>query len=428
MAASTNTVLNPSIIARAAVRILDNELVMANRVFRGYEDEFGKKVNGYDIGDTITIRKPNQFKVRTSITAANPTQDVTEGKLTMQANLVRGVDFSFTSQDLTLKITELADRVIKPAMVQIANGIDQALMAEFFRIHNWVGQPDTGADVAIPSFKEFARGAERLDQFAVPQDERSAVLSPESNWALANSQTVLFLQSVGQPAYRTGDIGTIGGIATYMSQNVPTYTNTCTDDTAAVNGAGQNVTYASVLNTESVPGTQTLITNGWGATDVISKGTVFTIASVFALNPVTKAKLPFLQHFTVLADATAVAGAATLTISPAIIVTSPFGPFDTVDSVPGAAAVITCAGGVGLAYRQNLMFHKNAFALACVPMIKPPGAVDVARETYKGISVRLIPYYDGANDVSNWRCDVLFAVKTVDPRLAVRVSGGTGTI
>jgi len=60
--------------------------------------------------------------------------------------------------------------------------------------------------------------------------------------------------------------------------------------------------------------------------------------------------------------------------------------------------------------------------------VKPPGAVDVARETYKGISVRLIPFYDGVNDISQWRCDVLFAVKTVDPRLAVRITGGLSTI
>src|SRR5258706_7284798 len=275
---ATNTILNPSIIAKAAVRILDNELVMANRVYRGYEDEYAKKVNGYDIGDTITIRKPNQFTVRSGI-VANPTtgQDTVEGKLTMTANNVRGVDFAFTSTQLTLNISELADRVIKPAMVQLANAIDTTIMAEFFRVHNWVGQPATGADAPISSFAQFARGAERLDQGAVPSDDRSAVLSPESNWALAGSQTALFLQSVGQPAYRTGEIGTIGGIAPYMSQNVPTYTNTCTDDTAAVNGANQNVTYASVLNTESVPGTQTLITGSWGATDVISKGSVFTI-------------------------------------------------------------------------------------------------------------------------------------------------------
>jgi hypothetical protein len=70
-----------------------------------------------------------------------------------------------------------------------------------------------------------------------------------------------------------------------------------------------------------------------------------------------------------------------------------------------------------------MVFHKNAFALVMVPMVKPPGAVDVARKTYKGYSVRVIPYYDGTNDVSNWRLDVLYGVKTVDARLATRLSG-----
>jgi len=423
-----NTILNPSIIAKAAVRILDNELVMANRVYRSYEEEFEKKVNGYDVGDTITIRKPNQFTVRSVITAS--VQDETEGKLTMVANNIRGVDFSFTSQQLTLNISELAERVIKPAMVQLANAVDAAVMAEFFRIPNWVGQPATGAEAPIDSFVKFARGTERLDQYACPQDDRSAVLSPESNWALAGSQTALFLQSVGQPAYRTGEIGTIGGVKTYMSQGVPTFTaGTGADAAAQIDGAGQSVTYATVKDTESVPGTQVLNLKGFGASVLtIPKGTVFTIAGVFAVNPVTKAVLPFLQHFTVLVDANSVVttGLAAVTITPAII--SAAGAFQSVSAAPADSANVVIAGGASVAYRQNMIFHKNAFALAMVPLTKPAGAVTVARESYKGLSVRLIPYYDGLTDVSNWRCDVLFAVKTVDPRLAVRVTGGASTI
>ena len=213
-----------------------------------------------------------------------------------------------------------------------------------------------------------------------------------------------------------------------MSQNVPTFTRG-TATGGLVNGAAQNVTYATVKDTESVPGTQSLITDTWGASVTIKAGTVFTIANVFAVNPVTKAKLPFLQHFTVLADVTADGtGNATLSITPAIIFTSPTGAFDTVDSVPADNAALTVAGAASGAYRQNMIFHRNAFALAMVPMVKPAGAVDVARESYKGLSVRLIPYYDGTNDVSAWRCDVLFAVKTVDPRLAVRLTGGTASI
>src|SRR5258705_4433239 len=99
-----NTTLTASIVAKAAVGILESELTMAGMVYRGYEDEFDNKVNGYTIGDTVTIRKPTDFTVRNTITATNPAQGTQEGKLTLQINQVAGVDFSFTSQQLTLNI------------------------------------------------------------------------------------------------------------------------------------------------------------------------------------------------------------------------------------------------------------------------------------------------------------------------------------
>jgi hypothetical protein len=58
-----------------------------------------------------------------------------------------------------------------------------------------------------------------------------------------------------------------------------------------------------------------------------------------------------------------------------------------------------------------------------VPLVSPPGAVDVGRRSYKGYSVRVIPVYDGINDHSMWRLDVLYGVKTVDARQALRISG-----
>jgi len=35
----------------------------------------------------------------------------------------------------------------------------------------------------------------------------------------------------------------------------------------------------------------------------------------------------------------------------------------------------------------------------------------------------VIPYYDGVNDISNYRLDVLFGVRALDGRLATRLSG-----
>ena len=134
-----NTVLTADIIAKEAVMILDNELVMAKRVFRGYENEFDKKINGYKVGETITIKKPTDFTVRDG--AVMSAQDVTEGSTTITVNKRKGIDFAFSSQDLTLKIGELSERVIKPAMIQLANQVDTDLMSLYADVPSWVGTP-----------------------------------------------------------------------------------------------------------------------------------------------------------------------------------------------------------------------------------------------------------------------------------------------
>jgi len=205
-----------------------------------------------------------------------------------------------------------------------------------------------------------------------------------------------------------------------MSQNVNTFTaGTRTNGT--VNGAGQEVTYSG---SQANLYTSTLSVTGLGASATVALGDVFTIANVFAVNPVTKAVLPYLQQFTVTAAATASGGGvASLTVSPAIIIS---GAFQTVQLASGTTlptgGAVTWAATASTSYSQNMAFHKNAFALAVVPMERPPGAVDVARETYKGVSVRVIPYYDGVNDVSSYRLDVLYGFSAIDPRLAVRMA------
>lgn len=412
-----NSVLNPSIIAKAAVRILENELVFAKQVYRGYESEFEKSVNGYKVGQTISIRKPAAFTVRDGATAS--AQDVVEGTETFTVNKQKGVDFKFTSAELTQNISNLAERVIKPALIPLANQVDQDLASLYKDVPNWVGTPGT----KVQSFAGFALAPERMDLMAVPNDDRSAILSPSDHWAVAGSQTALYMQAMAQQAYRKGRIGEIGEVDTYKSNNVATHTVGPLGGTPLVNGASQQVAYSAVKATEGVPGVQTLVTDGWtaAAASRVKQGDVFTIANVYAVNPVTKAKLTFLKQFTVTADGSSDgSGNLTLSISPAIITT---GPMQNVDSAPADNAALTFMGTAATGYAQNIVFHRNAFGLVVVPMEKPPGAVEVARESYKGLSVRVIPYYDGTNDVSNWRLDILYGIKTLDPRLAVRLSG-----
>lgn len=413
-----NTTLTADIIAREAVLILDNELVMGKKVHRGYEKEFDQNINGYKVGAKVDIRKPADFIVRRGRTASN--QDVVEGTTNVTVDIQDGVDFKFTSQELTLDIRDLSERVIQPAMVQLANQVDREIMLKYADIPSWVGTPGE----VINSFQDYSKGPERADEMANPQNNRCGVLAPADHWGVVGSQTQLYVDTIAKPAYRKGSAGMLGNTDTYMSQNVPTHTVGVATGTPLVNGAGQNVNYSAVKDT----GEQTLITDGWTAsqTGILKKGDVFTIANVYAVNPVTKEKKPFLRQFTVKSDANSDGtGNATFTISPPIIHsdTPQNNAQQTVDSIPADNAAITVLGTGGGNYRQNMVFHKNAFALTMVPMVSPPGAVEVGRRTYKGINVRVIPYYDGKEDESNWRLDILYGVDTIDNRLCHRLSG-----
>ena len=404
-----NTTLTADIIAKEAVMILDNELVMAKKVFRGYEEDFAKKVNGYEVGDTISIRKPTDFTVRDGAVAS--AQNVTEGKTTIVIDQRKGVDFKFTSQELTLKIEDLSERVIKPAMVQLANSIDVSLHGLYSSIPNWVGTPGE----LINSFADFGKGPERLDEYAVPSDARTGVLCPADHWALVGSQTTLFNDTINKPAYRKGDTGMIADVDLYKTQNVATHT-TGSDMSGTVNQSvvTGTITYDAVKDTNQ----QTITV----ASLNLNAGDVFTIgalgAGVHAVNPVTKARLGYLKQFRVVSYS-----ANTLVFSPAIVWTGAFKSADVVGVTDLNTLAITGVGTASTVYRQNMVFHKNAFALVSVPLISPPGAVDVGRRTYKGTSVRVVPVYDGINDESMWRLDILYGMRAIDPRLDVRISG-----
>jgi hypothetical protein len=404
-----NALITPTVIAREALMQLDNNLVVAKTVHRGYDREYRK------VGESITVRRPVQFNVTSGATLS--LQDVEEAGFTMAMDQQKHVAWEFSSKDLTLTIEEYSDRYIKPAMIRLANQVDVDLLNLFDDVNNWAGTP--GQD--INSFTDFSKGPERLDNIAVPMDMRYAVLSPPDYWALVGSQTTLGSSDrLVETAYERARLGRIGNVEVYQAQNVATWTaGTRDNSTPLVNGAAQNVTYASAKTTM----TQSLICDGFDASVTVTAGDVFTIAGVFDVNPVTKATLPHLKQFVVTTAGTASGGGAlTLTIYPAIISS---GAYQTVSAVPADNAALTFLGTASTGYRQNMVYHKNAFALVTAPLVMPDGAAFKAQETdsRNGLSVRVIKDYDMTNDTDRIRLDILYGVKTLDGRLATRLSG-----
>jgi hypothetical protein len=396
-----NSLLQPSIISKETLVILENNLVMAGKVNRQFENQFVK------IGSSLTIRKPNKFQIRTG--PGLQIQNVTEPSTSITISNQRGVDFQFSSTDLTLTIEEFSERYCKPAAATMANKLDLDIMQNFTSIWNVVGTPG----VTPAAYSSVAAVGQRMDEGAVPQDGRCLVLGPKAYWSIDNALITLYVRSVAEPALK-GFLANIANFEIYGDQNAPSQTVGTLGGTPIVNGSNQTGS--------------NLVTNGWTAnvTGVLNVGDVFTLAGVFAINPQSRQSTGALAQFVVTAPVNSDgSGNATIPISPAITLAGPppGNPYQTVTVAPANLAPITVVGLSATNYPQSLGFVKDTFGLVTVPMEIPEGVDFAARETYKGISMRIIRAYDINNDVFPARLDILYGTATYYPEMGVRLTG-----
>ena len=392
---------------------LVNELVFTKHVEREYEDKFAHK--GAQIGDTINIRRPARFTVSSG--AALSTQDYTETSIPLTINSQKHIDTTFTSVELTLKVEDFSERIIKPKMIQLANQIDQdGLQSAVGLIGNMTGTAGTS-----PNNISFITDAGRkLDDFSAPRDgKRFLLLDTGSNASMINALSGFFndprlVSSQYKDAVFVDGTNTIG-FKIGMSQNVYRQTMGPRGGTPLVNGASQGLT-AGWANTG------TLVTDGWtaAAAQRVAAGDVFTIANVTAVNPVTRQSTGQLMQFVVLGNQSSDAGGnLTLNISPAIISS---GPFQNVTAAPADNAALTFVGTASTAYGRNLAWHESAFTLGCVDLVDVSelGAWG-ARRQWKGISLRVVRQYAIATDTVPARVDVLYGWAAPYPELACQM-------
>jgi hypothetical protein len=393
---ATNALLNPSIITKETLVILENNLVAAGKVNRQFENQFVK------IGASLTIRKPNRFVVTSGPGLA--VQNITEPSTSITISNQKHVDFQFSSQDLTLTIEDFSERYVKPAAAALANQIDYDVITNFKNVQNLVGTPGTTPN----AFSFLANVGQRMDEGAVPQDGRVLLLDPASYWGMANGLIGLYVQSVAEPALK-GFLAKIANFEIYEDQNIQSITNGAYQGSGVVNGASQTGS--------------SLVTNGWTAstTNAFLGGEVITIAGVYAINPQSRQSTGALQNFLVTGPASSDGGGnMTIPIYPAITTS---GSYQTVSGSPANLSAISILSGTrNTAYNNNLAFVRDAFGLVTVPLELPDGVDFKAREMYKGISMRIVRAWDINNDVFPTRIDVLYGTATFYPELAVRLT------
>ena len=101
-----NAFLTPTAVTREALRVLHQKLNFVGSITREYDDSFARQ--GAKIGDTLKVRLPNQYTVRSG--AALNAQDTTESTVDLKVQTQKGVDLNFTSVDLTLALDDFSDR------------------------------------------------------------------------------------------------------------------------------------------------------------------------------------------------------------------------------------------------------------------------------------------------------------------------------
>lgn len=410
-----NAFLSPKVFANAGLKLLKNNLVLAKLV----DSEGVDKTFKPGVGGTVYVKRPPEFIIRTGATAS--AQDVVEGEVAVSIDKQAGVDVQFTSQEETLNVDALLkSKVLDASMAQIATYVDSQIGARINEFHNWVGTPAN----TLSTVAGFLAGPQRLDEMAVPAVDRNAVMNPADGYALAATISANAAQqgTVAGNALQRAKVPMIGSVDTYITQTLPGLT-TGSRTNGAVDGANQNVLYSAVKSTY----TQTLNIDGIGNATTVAAGEVFTIADVYAVNPRTKAVLPYLQQFTVITGGTSAATATAadqdlaLTISPPIITS---GAYRTVSAAPADNAVVTWLGAASTTFRPNAIFQKQAIKLVSAKLVMPySGEADYATDPDTGLTVRYWRYSDGASDTHNHRWDVFFGTVNADRRLGTRLSG-----
>jgi hypothetical protein len=394
-----NAILTPTAVTREALRVLHQKLNFIGNINRTYDDSFAK--DGAKIGDSLKIRLPNQYVVRSGPNLA--TQETNELSTTLQVATQKGVDLSFTSGDLTLSLDDFSQRIIEPAMSVLAANLEADALSMYKDVYNIVDQ-----DTTAFTWNTILNGRKTLNDNLTPMDNnRCALLSTASSVKLVDALKGLF-QDSGEIAkqYKEGKMGRSAGFDFYENTLL----------TSHLTGSALKTTTYTVNGAVTTNGATT-VTVAVGAT-TFKKGDVFTVAGCFAVHPESKATLSNLQQFVVTADY--VGGAGNLSFAPAIYTTT--GRQNVVAAgMPNGAAIVKVGAGANEYLNGDLVFHKDAFAFATADLVMPSGVDFASRQSMDGLSMRIVRQYSISDDTFPCRLDILYGYKAIRPQLAARL-------
>lgn len=396
----SNTILTHQMIAREAAKMLEEEAPFIANINKGRQDEFGKDTQGYTKGDSVKIKIPTAGQVFDGAKfggAGGNASDVIENSVNLTLDTQKHVALQFGAKEKLLDLTDFKDRILRPQMQTLSSVVEADLIAKgVLLVPNQVSMNLAGAN---PS-NALALAQSKLNQYLTPKGDRSTLLSNEANIALSGEVSRLYNPTqVSSKAYLSGYVSSAYGTDLYNHQSIAVHNN----GTAAGMTLSGAVSSGNTINVTATTG------------GTLTKGTVFTIAGVNAVHPLTGQDFGVLQQFVVQETVTVGTGTA-VKIYPEI---KPTAPAKTVSAAAASGAAITVASVNGF---QNLEFHKDAFTAAFAPLPVLASCEGYTARLPSGISVRVMTFGDGNNDIERTRIDVLYGFQVVRPLHACRIT------
>ncbi len=433
---ATVTVDQAKLVMNTFAAIFQNNLLSADAVtWKQYDSEMDDR-NALTVVEQVGPRYAVTQTTNGVADLSGGVQDSAFGSEQFKINTVFGSSMGWGD---FVKIRDIGDaresEAIKNAAINLAEKIDKYVMqTAVLASSNWTGVPGDN----ISTYADFVSGYTRLKEEGVEDSDMRGFLNYSDKQSLGS--TVVSLAALSEMAtqvYRKGFTDEVGDIPILFTQQLPTLTtgSRVASGVVQVEGAGQNVDYVSVC-VSAAPGqykTQTLLVDlSASGTETVNDGEVFTIAGVNAWDERAGQSLGRLQQFRVIGDATAVSGAATLRIFPAIIVPGSGSggninvntAFATCDAAPADEADITFLGTASTAYRPRAILQKQAIIVNTADLIMPATGKATRKQLTKvPLSVRMWMNSTFATGEHDIRFDVALTANVRDRRRIVRING-----
>ncbi|MFI3227901.1 MAG: P22 phage major capsid protein family protein [Clostridia bacterium] len=350
-------------IARQALPILKENLVFPTLSHIEYSNDFGR------FGDTIQVRKPAVYTAL-EFDGTIVKQDATETPVMVTLDKIADVSIEIGAKEMALSIEDFNAQVLMPAIIAIAEKINQDGFELYKDIPNFCGESGvTPSDIDV-----FALATKTLNKNKAPIRDRSAIWDYEALSKLQTIQAVISAEKCGDTkALREGSIGKILGLNNYMSQAVKSHTSgTATE--ISVKSAVSNGNIVKLSGSGTLVYGDILVIDG--NSYCVSDGVTLTTSGVDTY--LTSGILCEIK----------------------------------------AGSVVTLIDS----HVANIAFNKNAFGFVTRPLEEAHGAESYVIN-YEGLTLRVTMDYDISTKKQILSVDTLYGFKTLYPELACRILG-----